>query len=267
MRLVSAAARRADMVITDSQHSKKDIVEHLHLPAERVRVIYLAADPACQPVTDESALCAVRRRYGLPEDYLLYLGGFDKRKNLPTLMTAYARAQEAMSGEAPPLAVAGRLPEVETALFPDPRRIAEELHIEHSVVFTGWIAEEDKPAVYGGALFFVSLSLYEGFGLMPLESMSCGTPVLVGRTSSLPEVVGPGGLLVDPMNMDEVVDAMVALIQDPLQRSRLAAAALVQASRFRWEATAEQTLQVYEHVLRGSAANATPVPGAGGHFS
>lgn len=247
--LVAAAARRADLIITDSLHSKGDIVQHLRVPPERVHVIYLAADPACRPVLDKEALAAVRRKYGLPDEYILYLGGFDQRKNLHTLFDAYARVSKAMTGEVPPLVVAGRLPAADTPLFPDPKRMARELGVEQSVIFSGWVAEEDKAALYSGALFFAFLSLYEGFGLMPLEAMSCGTPVLAADAASLPEIVGSGGLLVDPADVDEVVEGMLTLLRDTALRERLGRDALVQADRFDWKRTAEQTLRVYDLAL------------------
>ncbi len=266
MWLVAAAARRADMIITDSQHSKQDIVEHLHVPAERVEVVYLAADPGCHPVCEEKTLDAARRKYGLPEAYVLYLGGFDQRKNLRALLQAYARLCQSVGPEVPPLVVAGRLPLVQTPLFPDPRSMARELGIEQRVIFPGWVAEEDKAALYSNALFFAFLSLYEGFGLMPLEAMSCGTPVLASRTSSLPEIVGPGGLLVDPMDLEGIVEAMADLLREPALREQLRREALDQAARFDWARTAEQTLQVYHRVARGNHARLPSGPDEPGHF-
>ena len=250
--LVAAAARRADAIITDSLHSKSDIVKHLQVPADRVEVIYLAADPACRRVTDEHLLTAVRLQYGLPETYMLYLGGFDQRKNLHMLLRAYACAQEAMGDKLPPLVVAGRLPAKETPLYPDPRRMAAELGIERSIIFTGWVAEEHKPVLCSGALFFIFLSLYEGFGLMPLEAISCGTPVLASRTSSLPEIVGSGGLLVDPTDVEQIVNGMLELVRDAPLREALAKEALAQADKFHWRQTAAQTLQVYQRVRNSS---------------
>jgi len=250
-RLVAASARRAAHVITDSLASQADIIAHLHIPAERVQAIYLAADPACRPVTDAETLAALRRRYGLPEQYILYLGGFDQRKNLRALFAAYARLRGALGDAAPGLVVAGRLPEVDTPLFPAPERLAHEVGVHGSVLFTGWVPDEDKPPLYSGALFFAFLSLYEGFGLMPLEAMACGTPVLASCRSSLPEVVGDGGLLVNPDDQEAVVAGMTALLQDPALRGRLREKGLAQAGRFSWERTAEETLGVYEKVCRG----------------
>jgi glycosyltransferase involved in cell wall biosynthesis len=199
---------------------------------------------------DEGVLAAARSKYGLPLRYILYLGGFDQRKNLAALLQAYARLCKSWEDGAPALVVAGRLPPVDTPLFPSPQRMAAELDITQKVIFTGWVAEEDKPALYSGALFLTFLSLYEGFGLMPLEAMACGTPVLAANTSSLPEIVGSGGVLVDPKNLDEIAAHMRALVQDAAQRQHLAQEALSQAARFAWRDTAEQTLGVY-HLAAG----------------
>jgi glycosyltransferase involved in cell wall biosynthesis len=255
--LVAASARRADMIITDSRHSKQDIVQHLHIASERVRTIHLAADPACKPIDDEGALVALRRKYELPDAYMLYLGGFDRRKNVGLLLHAYALLLRALPDTAPPLVVAGRLGDTHTALFPDIKRITAELGIEHSVRFTGWIAEEDKPALYSGALFFAFLSLYEGFGLEPLEAMSCGTPLLVSNCTSLPEIVGSGGLFVDATDVLSVAEGMAALVQDSALREHLAERGLAQAARFDWNQTARETLDVFHLVAqRGSPAGA-----------
>jgi glycosyltransferase involved in cell wall biosynthesis len=245
--LVSAAARRSDLIITDSQHSRQDIIEHLGIDPDRVRVIYLAAAPSCRAISDMAILAGVRQKYGLPESYILYLGGFDRRKNLEGLLQAYARVSAVLDA-VPALVVAGRLPAADTPLFPDPRRTVSELAIERRVIFTGWVAEEDKPALYSGALFFAFLSLYEGFGLMPLEAMACGTPVLAARATSLPEIVGPGGLLVDPLGVDETAQAMAELVRNGGRRERLAAEASKQAARFDWKRTAVETLQAYRSV-------------------
>ncbi len=245
--LVSAAAKRADLVITDSQHSRKDIIEHLGIDPNRVRAIYLAADPSCRVVADMETLARVRQEYRLPERYILYLGGFHRRKNLEGLLRAYARASTALDA-VPTLVVAGRLPAADTALSPDPRRVVSELGIGQRVIFTGWVAGEDKPALYSGALFFVFLSVYEGFGLMPLEAMGCGTPVLAAGSTSLPEIVGPGGLLVDPAEVGEIAQAMVELVRDAERREHLAAEALKQAARFDWKRTAAETVQAYRSV-------------------
>jgi glycosyltransferase involved in cell wall biosynthesis len=243
--LVAVAAKRADRVLTDSEVSKWDIVRLLDIPSERVRVIYLAVDDIYQPVLDEHRLAATRRKYGLPESYLLYLGGFDQRKNVPTLLKAFAQLARDSRVH---LVVAGRLPEKGSTFFPDPRPIVQELGIEERVVFTGWVPEEDKPAVYSGARALVFPSLYEGFGLPPLEALACGTPVVASNRGSLPEIVGEGGLLLEPDDVEGLAEAMKRLLNDDTLWGDLRQKGLAHAASFSWEKTAQETLAVYREV-------------------
>ena len=243
-RLVAAAARRVDFVLTDSVASQQDIVRHLGIPACRVRAIHLAADDRFRPLTDPASLAALRQRYSLPGRYLLYLGGFDRRKNVPLLVQAFGQLLSGQ-GEAR-LIVAGRLPGKDTALFPDPQRIVRQLDIEEAVRFIGWVPDEDKPALYAGAVAFVFPSRYEGFGLPPLEAMACGTPAIGCAAASLPEVIGDGGLLVAPGDINGLAKAMSRLWNDADLRATLRQRALAHAARFRWTKAARETLQVYE---------------------
>jgi len=247
-RLVAEAARKADAVIADSQASKRDIVRLLRIPASRVHVVYLAADEVFHPLEDETRIAVVRRKYNLPPSYFLYLGGFDQRKNIPTLLKAFAhlvKTSPAMR-RLPFLVIAGKLPERDTPLFPDPRRSMSKLRLEGRVIFTGWVPEEDKPALYSAALAFVFPSLYEGFGLPVLEAMACGTPVIVSDRASLPEVVGEGGILVDPEDIRGMAKAMEALFADDELRTELRQKALAQAFKFDWEKSAQETLRIYQ---------------------
>jgi glycosyltransferase involved in cell wall biosynthesis len=243
--LVAIAAKRADMVLTDSQASKWDIVHLLDIPSERVRVIYLAADDIYQPVLDDHRLTAIRQKYDLPESYLLYLGGFDQRKNVLALLKAFAQLAKDSRAF---LGIAGRLPEKGLDFFPDPRPIIQELEIEERVVFTGWVPEEDKPALYSGARALVFPSLYEGFGLPPLEALACGTPVIASNRGSLPEIVGEGGLLLEPDDVEGLAAAMQKLLNDDTLREDLRRKGLAHAARFSWEKTARETLAVYREV-------------------
>ncbi len=245
-RLVAAAARRAEAIITVSQASKRDIVRYLHIPPERIHVTYEAAGAAFQPV-EEAQLAAIRQKYTLPERYLLYLGGFDQRKNLSTLLRAFAllvnKQQQAR------LVIAGQLPGRESPLFPDPRHLVREVGIEERVIFTGWVPEEDKPALLSGATAFVFPSLYEGFGLPAVEALACGTPVIASNCSSLPEVVGDGGIFVEPTDVEALAEAMEVLLVDDALRAELRQRALAQAARFSWKQTALETLAVYRKVV------------------
>ncbi len=244
--LVSRTAARADLVLTDSQASRQDILTHLGLPEERVRAIWLATDAAFvpQPRPDDRA---IRAQYGLPDEYVLYLGGFDPRKNVGAVLRAWRRARPALD-PGTRLVVAGRLPPNSTFDL-DPRQAARELDLDpQSLIFPGFVAEAHKPAVYRGALFFVFPSRYEGFGLPPLEALSCGLPVIGSRLSSLPEVIGEGGLLFEPDDVPGMAEAMVSLVTDPARRAMFGERALAQAARFSWSETARQTLACYQEV-------------------
>jgi glycosyltransferase involved in cell wall biosynthesis len=245
--LVQSAAAKAALVLTDSNASKQDIVTHLEVPEERVRAIYLAVDLAFSPDA-EPGDDVVRAQYGLPDEYVLYLGSFDVRKNPVGLLQIWTFAEGPL-GEYTPLVVAGRLPR-HSAFTPDPRRIAQALEIDpKTLVFPGPIKEAHKPAVFRGAVCFLFPSRYEGFGLTPLEALSCGVPVVGSDASSIPEVVGDAGFLVSPDNTRHMAGALIAIATEPQTRSDLSRRALAQAGRFSWEKTASETLTAYEEVL------------------
>jgi glycosyltransferase involved in cell wall biosynthesis len=181
----------------------------------------------------------------LPADYLLYVGTIEPRKNLPTLLQAYRILLDRM-GHAPTLVIAGRKGWLHSPVF---RRVTE-LDLGGQVQFTDWIEQADLPALFSGATAFVYPSLYEGFGLPPLEAMACGTPVICSNASALPEVVGEGGLLVDPRDAGALARAMEQVLTDTSLRADLSARGLAQASKFSWERTARETLAVYDRVAR-----------------
>ena len=243
--LVAAAARGAQHVITDSSASKADVTTRLAIPEARVTAIHLAADEHFQP---GSADRAVLDRYGLPESYVLYLGGFDIRKNVSGLLHAYSFVGPAI-GDEYPLVLAGRFPPTVSRRFPDIRGLMQELALGGWVKMTGFVDEADKLAIYRGAAVVVQVSTYEGFGLTALEAMACGKPVVVSDRSSLPEVVGPAGFVLDPDDHRGIAGAIIACaIQDGL-REELRELGLAQAARFSWSLTANRTLEVYRQVL------------------
>lgn len=246
MWLVSSAARRAGVVLTDSMASRSDIVRLLKIPSDRTRIVYLAADRAYRRVEEGSELTRVRASHGLPSRYLLYFGGFDVRKNMQGLLAAYARAREipGFPGDVW-LVVAGRLPCEDTSFTPDPRVFAKALGVDGRVLFTGWVDERDKPTLYSGAIAFLFPSLYEGFGLPPLEALSCGVPVITSDVSALPEVVGDAGLTVSPSDVNALSRAIFCIVTDEGLRHRLGRAALGQAEGFGWDRAARETLRSF----------------------
>jgi glycosyltransferase involved in cell wall biosynthesis len=248
MRLVARAARRAALVLTDSLASAQDIRRLLDVSLERIRVIYLAADPMFRPLA-YAEYAPTLQRLGVRQPYVLYLGGFDRRKNVTILLRAWAQAQaQAQLGDLS-LVIAGKLPERDSAFAPDPRLVAKQLSLEDRVRFCGWIVEQDKPALYAGATLFAFPSQYEGFGLPVLEAISCGTPAIVGAGSSLEEIAGPGGLAVPPGDVEALAKTLVELAQSPAWREELGARGRAHARQFSWAETARQTLAAYREAL------------------
>ena len=251
--LVSSAAHGAGAVLTDSESSKRDIVAHLGIPAERVHAIPLAAGPAYAPAPVDEA---VRRKYDLPDDYVLYLGSFEARKNVAALFAAYTWVAAALQDRLP-LVLGGRQHAPDGKLYPDVRGQAREhklLRPESGTVrdvaqFIGAVDEADKPALYRGATAFAFMSVYEGFGLPPLEAMACGTPVIVSNTSSLPEVVDGAGYVLDPDDTRNIAGAILAVYNQPELAEQLCKQGLEQAAKFSWERTARETLGIYEEVV------------------
>jgi glycosyltransferase involved in cell wall biosynthesis len=248
--VVAAATRRADHIVADSEATKRDLISHLRLPTERITVVPLGVDCRYRAIQDQGAAGAVRERYGLPDRFLLYLGGFDPRKNVPLLLRSYQRVVRGRPGT-PPLVIAGQLPSPSSGGPHSLRLLAREMALEKHIRFIGWVREEDKPALYGAADLFVFPSQYEGFGLPVLEAMACGAPVIATRTSSLPELVAEGGVLV-PVGDEEALSAAIAdLLGDDDRRRRLGRAAVTRAGEFTWERTAHRTVEVWRRVLDG----------------
>ncbi len=242
-RLVSAALPHAAHIITDSDFSRREILARFRLPPDRVTSIPLAAAPHLRPVTPGVA-AAVRAKFGLPDQFILYVGGFDVRKDVATLLRAYQEVRR--RGFSVPLVCAGGLPQ-DGPVTPDPRRQAEALGLT-DVVFPGRISEAEKGALSTAATVFCFPSRYEGFGLPPLEAMACGAPTVVAGATSLPEVVGDAALRVPPGDWAALADALARLLGDADLRAELRARGFAQAARFSWERVARETAAVYQKV-------------------
>lgn len=246
MSLVSLASRRAAMLITDSEASRSDLLQVLGVAPDRVVVIPLAPSAVYRPVDNPERIATVRQRYSLRGDYVIYLGSFERRKNVPTLLRAFARARQE-PGFTARLALAGRVAPP-GPLFPDVRQLARELGLEDAISWLGPIPDEDANALYNGALAFVFPSRYEGFGLPPLEAMAAGAPVICAHASSLPEVVGDAALTFDPDDVAGLATLLVRIAADSTLRQKLRADGRARAASFTWERTARETAQVYREV-------------------
>lgn len=248
--LVSASARGVGHIITDSEFSKQEIIAQIGFPAEHITAIPLACAEQYHPRRGAERDEAVRQKYGLPESYVLYLGGFDIRKNLRMLIAAYTYVGPSI-GEEFPLILAGKPPEDwGSPRFPDlPSDLEARPELKAWIRWLGPVDEADKPSVYRMAQAFAFPSRYEGFGLTPLEAMACGTPVVATHTSSVPEVVGDAAYLVPEDDSRAMGGGIIAVcIQEDLHQS-LRNASIARASNFSWEKTARQTFAVYEQVM------------------
>ena len=209
------SVHQATVVIAVSESTKRDLVQHFGADEERVRVVYPAIDADFAPVCDPGELAAFRARHHLPERYLLFLGTLEPRKNLLTLLDAYARLR-AMEPETPPLVVAGAKGWYYQAVFDRVRALGLERHM----TFAGYVVREEQPLWYSGAELFVYPSVYEGFGLPVAEALACGTPVVTSSVSSLPEAGGPVAIQADPGDPDGLAHAMRVVLADPSVRER-----------------------------------------------
>ncbi|MBN1430296.1 MAG: glycosyltransferase family 4 protein [Anaerolineae bacterium] len=248
--LVAASARGASAVLTDSAHSGRDISKHLTLPADRVHAILLACGKSYRPESDKAVDEAVRRKYDLPPEYVLYLGGSDVRKNVDTLIEAFVHVKAGTGGDIP-LVLAGHLPKQITPRFIDVRQVIDRMNMGDAVRAIGPADEADKPSLYRMAKCFVFPSRYEGFGLPVLEAMTCGTPVVAADTSSLPEIVGEAGFLVRPDDIEHLAGAILSILVEEDLAHDLSQKGIKRAACFSWERVARETAAVYQKVLDG----------------
>ena len=236
------AVRRLDAIITVSEQSKRDLIRYLPVKSEDVVVIPEAAG-ANYRLLNRTQVKPVLTRYGIDFPYILYVGSLVSRKNLPRLLEAYARARQNVPQWK--LVIVGARKWKFTPIFETVQRLGLEPHVH----FTGYVEEEDLPAVYNGADLFVFPSLYEGFGLPVLEAMASGTPVITSNCSSLPEVAGDAAILIDPYDVDAIAEAMQQVLLNPSLAASLRVKGLAHAKKFSWERTAQETIAVYERVL------------------
>jgi glycosyltransferase involved in cell wall biosynthesis len=244
--LTGLSARRASRVIAISSSTAKDLTRFFAVPETKTTVIPLGVDATYRPIRDESALASFRLRHSLPEKFILFVGTLEPRKNLVMLLHAYAQFKRQANSNHK-LVLAGGKGWFYQPIF----ATVEELGLQADVLLPGFVPEDELPLWYNTADVFVYPSLYEGFGLPPLEAMACGKPAAVADASSLPEVVGDAALRVDPHQPEEWAAALLRLCQDASLRSDLAARALDRAQQFSWTRMAQQTVQVYRDVLAG----------------
>lgn len=236
-------ARRAAAVITVSQHARQELIRVLNLEPDKAHVVYEAAPDHYRPVTSAHRLQALRHKYHLPEPFLLYVGTLEPRKNLMRVIRTLAEVRR--RGYPHHLLLVGTGGSYALQL----RQEVARLQLEDAVHFLGYVPAADLPGLFSLASLFVFPSLYEGFGLPPLEAMACGAPVLSSNRSSLPEILGDAAQLVDPENEDEMAATLAALLGDDERRRELANRGLGRARNFSWRRAAQETTAIYNRVM------------------
>ncbi len=243
---IDQAVRWTDYIVAVSESTKRDTIDHLGVPEDKITVVYEAANPIFRPVDREKARQQVMDRHGVDVPFILFVSTIEPRKNVPTLVRALWQLLECYKEDVHLVLAGGK-----GWLFEDAFAVVEELRLEDRVHFVGRVSSEDLLYLYNAAEMLAHPAFYEGFGLPPLEAMACGLPVVVSNVASLPEVVGDAGLLIDPHDVDELTVSMWRLLNDQELREEMRAAGLRQAARFSWERAARETLEIYRHVHDG----------------
>jgi len=241
------ALRTVSGVITDSNNSKKDIAKYLNYPKEKIHVIYLAAGEIFKPITGHRSLVTVKRKYHLPNQFVLYVGDVNYNKNILGLVKACKLIKV-------PLVIIGK--QAVQKKF-DRKNIENQPLVQliklygkdKDVIRVGFVPDEDLVALYNLATVYCQPSFYEGFGLPVLEAMACGTPVVTSKKASLPEIAGKAAIFIDPYDINDIANGLIAAIEDGGLREDLIAGGLKQAKKFSWEKVADETYKVYQEII------------------
>lgn len=234
----------ADAIITVSEYSKKDILRFFPIDEKKIFVTPLAADEKYKPLNKDRCNYILKHYYNINYPFILYIGGFSPRKNIKSLLISFSKIYKNLD-ENYKLVIVGSNKNGTKILLD----MAKHLNIESKIVFTGFVPEEHLPVLYNSCETFVYPSLYEGFGLPPLEAMCCGTPVITSNVTSIPEVVGNGGVLINPNDIDELSNSLERTLLDIPFKLNLKKKALEKSHIYSWENTAKSTLKVYKNIL------------------
>jgi glycosyltransferase involved in cell wall biosynthesis len=243
IKTIESLDREKDYIICNSEHTKIDVCNYLSINQERVFVTYFAAANHFSPITELDLISQTIKRYGISSSpYILSLCTLEPRKNLSFLIRCFSEVIDSNPSLDINLVLVGVSGWKNSDIF---KSANENLKLQSRIIFTGYIPDEDLSAIYSGAIAFVYPSLYEGFGLPPLEAMQCGTPVITSNISSLPEVVGNAGITIDPTQEDDLCEALLRVVNDSTLRESLSQAGIQRATQFSWEKCAEETVNVY----------------------
>jgi glycosyltransferase involved in cell wall biosynthesis len=241
--------KNADFILTVSRYSKKDIAEKLSYPADRIFRIYNGVDSKFKKLeTNSNQVEFTKRKFDLPEKFILFVGGLDFRKNIATLIKAFKLVQEKTMFKEHKLVIAGNNLVRNNKFYPPLEKISQDLFMDKQVIFLRAFNDEDLVALYNLAMLFVFPSTFEGFGFPPLEAMACGCPVLCSNRCSLPEVVNDAAVLFEPEDTLHLANLMQELLLSSQLLSDLAKKGIERAKFFSWEKAAQETIAVYKEL-------------------
>jgi glycosyltransferase involved in cell wall biosynthesis len=238
---IDQAVRWTDHIISVSESTKRDTIQHLGVPEEKITVVHEAASPIFKPLDRVEAQEQVRNRFGVDGPYVLFVSTIEPRKNVPSLLRALYQLVTCYKEDVRLVLAGGR-----GWLFEDAFAVVDELELDDRVHFVGRVTSEDLLYLYNSAEMLAHPAFYEGFGLPPLEAMACGLPVVASNVASLPEVVGDAGQLIDPHDVDELTVSMWRVLNDSELRVQMREKGLQQAGRFSWERAARETMEIYQ---------------------
>ncbi len=243
-KLFPATARRSDRIITGSKATKSDIIEHFGIDEDKITVTPYGVSENYHPITDQRKLKEILKNLGLEIGYILYVGALQPRKNIVRLLKAFELLKKDR-GIHEKLVIVGK----KAWLYEDIFKTYDSLSCRDDIIILDYVQEAYLPYIYNGAKIFVYPSLYEGFGLPPLEAMACGTPVAVSKAPAMPEVVDNAGIYFNPKSVDSIAEAIHELLNDSRLRTTLSQRGQARAAIFKWRDTAKMTLDVYRQVL------------------
>jgi glycosyltransferase involved in cell wall biosynthesis len=241
---VAVSAKRADMIIAVSDFTKGEIIDLLNFPEERIRVIHNGISPFFHPVDDIEQIKRVKAKYGIDRPYILFVSNIEPKKNIETLLHAFVKLRNTSDFDCL-LVIVGKKAWYFKAIWD----VVKRLHVEKDAIFTDVVDDESLPYLYGSAELFVFPSFFEGYGIPVIEAMACGTPVIASNRTSIPEIAEDAAILIDPVNADEIADAIYRVISDTSLRDHLIRKGFERAKRFSWEKTARETLALYNEII------------------
>jgi glycosyltransferase involved in cell wall biosynthesis len=245
-KLLSLSAKKACKIVTGSENSKKDIVRILGIQEEKIKVIYIGVDDEYKIINDQNKLNFVKTKYGISHRFILHVGSMNPRKNIPRLIEAYSKLSIQLLKEYQ-LVLVGEKSWRSDEIFTK----VERLGLKVRVILAGFVEDDDLPLLMNAASLLAFPSLYEGFGIPPLEAMACGVPVVASKTSSIPEVVGDAALLFDPYNIEEMTASIYKVLTNEQLRDDLVKKGFERVKHFSWEKAAKNTLAVYNEIFSG----------------